>query len=164
MKERKLSSPHEFHVLYTLYAKNQAQVKSNFTLNTILFLSQNGGLEGDPIPESNVQFFQFQAGKISAESPRIDNVVRSLKSRNLIKCGTKESRTKNGVRLYRNDYSITSSGSELVEASSVPIRYKHIKAAKILYNETPILKLAKEVKNQYPSYSENPDTPVVSLL
>jgi uncharacterized protein YwgA len=143
--------------LTLLSAVDSSEVQGTTRLQKLVFLAQNGGLDDDPIPDDPVpddefEPFEFEPHNYGPFSVDLAKTLDRLENSGLIETNT--ARTSSGNS--RKDYRISEQGRQRLEECELSSDEERVlEAVKILYSDTPLLKLLKEVYNDYPQSAEN---------
>ena len=141
----------EHLVLLTLLRLNQGDPIDSLTkIQKIVFLSQEGGLEEDPISDPIDSYFEFQSEKYGPYSPAITDKLNELAESNLI-----ERRESEHSGRSQYSYSIGDSGHAAVKErrEEIPIEeLRTLKLAKRLYNNMPTAQILDKVYVGFPDY------------
>lgn len=158
---RQYVSDEEAVPLALLSALEGEEVQGATRLQKLVFLAQKGGLTDDPIPEGGFDGpYSFDAYDYGPFCKELSQVVDRLVDKGLIEEREATTRSGNG----RKDYIISESGRKtLEEADLSPHARDVLLGVKMLYNDTPLLKLIDDVYSDYERYTVNSKLDLGSL-
>jgi uncharacterized protein YwgA len=160
MQGRDLSEKEQLP-LVLLSARGGEEVQGITRLQKLVFLAQQGGLSDDPVPALELdETFDFEARQYGPFSQELYDIIDDLSSDGFIK----EERATTSSGNTRQDYRPTETGREAAEDSELSGRDQDVLLGiKMLYNDTPLLKLINDVYSEYPKYAENTTLDLGSL-
>lgn len=148
--------------LALLSALDESEVQGTTRLQKLVFLAQQGGLEGDPIPDEEFESeeFEFKPFDYGPFSKELARTLDRLEDQGLVESET--ARTNSGNS--RKDYQITQPGEEVLgDVDLSEEDEKLLKGVKLLYNDTPLLKLLSDLYDDHEEYAKNTELELGSL-
>lgn len=146
-------------LLYFLDEEHEEKIKGVTRFQKLVFLSQNGGFNEDPIePLAHAETFAYEQNDYGPYSKELTACLDKLETEDKIEKIT----TTLPDGTTRTDYQITNHGKTLLnhrlgtqpdDPTELPQSLKVIKATKRLYNTRPILYIIDTLYAEYPDYT-----------